>query len=508
MKRLIIVIALLLLAACESKSFNLTPTPLTSNQTNEHIVESSLLPTSPESTSAATPTQSFTDLSATLILNKNGFKLESETKDGNFFVMQTLQIPNSPRVVHIMRKIDINELNQRHYRESVVIIHPDTQEMHVYSMTNSPITDEYSVDSVARVYGFIDDQRMVYVAVHGDNKTNKTTYSIDTLNVDTGKTETLFVNQPNDISQDFFTRGWLNEQRDTLVLSSYKGGQMWIFDLKHKTSRLMKGSYPNTWPQYSVHPAPDGNSFWFEDKLYDLQEKVIATIDMGKGFRMYPAVQWRKDSQYMVYHFTFNKDLKNVLGGEDGMIIAPQGIKFMNSVGKIVQKIEMDKTSSWRVELAGWVKGKDYAVLQYYQLHIKAEGNTPTKTDINYKLINLKTGELIHLQQADQMEQIVQPDWLESSQSSLITVDLFNNRFWGFNESVIQLNNTASDKPMWVHFDYGTFVATLYQYVDKTHQMNKHLLEKTQNIAFILSSKWIVDSEMNYTRISDSANGE
>jgi hypothetical protein len=507
MKRLIIVfVALLLLTACESKkslSFDLSPTPLASYQTNG-TVEPSLLPAATESTPSAvlhTPA-AFKDLSVTLVPSKNGFKLEPENKSGNFSVMQTLQIPNSPRVVHIMRMIDINESQEAHYRESAVIIHPDTQEMNIYSMTNSPITDGYSVDSIARVYGFIDDQRMVYVAVHGVNKTNKINYSIDTLNVDTGKTETLFVNQPSDISQDFFTRGWLNEQHDKLVLSSYKGGQMWIFDLKHKTSRLMKGSYPNTWPNFSVHPAPNGNFFWFEDKLYDLQEKVIAKIDKGSGFTMYPAVQWRKDSQYMVYHYTLNEDLKNVLGGENTMVIAPQGIKFMNAMGNVLQEIEMNRTSPWRVELAGWVTGKDYAVLQYYQLNLKAEGNTPTKTDLNYKLINLKTGDLIPLQQADNIEQIVQPVWLESDQSSLIAVDLINNRFWGFNESVIQLNNTASDKPMWVHFDYGTFVASVYQYSDKAHQMNKQLMEKTQNIEFILSNKWIVDNEMNYTRIS------
>jgi hypothetical protein len=61
---------------------------------------------------------------------------------------------------------------------------------------------------------------MVFVAVHGDEKTKRVSYSIETLNVETGQTETLFLNQPNDVSQDFFTQGWLNEQHDTLVLGN------------------------------------------------------------------------------------------------------------------------------------------------------------------------------------------------------------------------------------------------------------------------------------------------
>jgi hypothetical protein len=223
---------------------------------------------------------------------------------------------------------------------------------------------------------------------------------------------------------------------------------------------------------------------------------------MGKGFSMYPAVQWRKDSQYMAYSYTFNQDLINVLGGEDGMIIAPQGIKFMDSMGKVVQKIEMGKTSPWRVEVAGWVTGKDYAVLQYYQLQLKAGENTPSKINLNYKLFNLKTGDLTPLQEAKNIKQIAQPAWLESAQPLLITVDLIHNRFWSFDQSEVQLVNTASDKPMWVHFDYGTFVASVYQYSEKNHQMNKQLVEKTQSIEFVLANKWIVDKEMNYTLIS------
>lgn len=504
MKRLILAAVLLLLVACESKSSlssDLSPTPLVTIPIKERAVEPPHLPNTPEPPpSEILPTPVFKDLTVTLVPSKNGFKIEPENKDGNFGVMQTLQIPNSPKIAHIIRKIDMNESHEGRFRESAVIINPDTQEIQIYSMMNAPITDEYSVDSVARVYGFMDDQRMVYVAVHGDDKTNKTTYSIDTLNVETGQTETLFVDQPNDISQDFFTNGWLNEQKDTLILSSYKGGQMWVFDLIQKTSRLMKSSYPNTWPQFSVHPAPNGNSFWFGENLYDLQEKIITKLDMGKGFWMYPAIQWRKDSQYMAFPYTLNQDSINILGGEDSMIIAPQGIKFMDSKGKVVQKIEMGKTSPWRVDVAGWVTGKDYAVLQYYQLQLKSGEDTPSKINLSYKLINLKTGKLTPLQQVNNIEQIVQPAWLESTQS-LITVDLINNRFWSFNQPVTHLVNNTSDKPIWVHFDYGTFVASVYQYSDKTHQINKQLLEKTQSIEFVLANKWIVDREMNYTAL-------
>lgn len=149
LKRLIIVVALLLLTSCESKnslSFDvLSPTPSAAYQTNERAVEPSLLPALPESTtSIALQTPALKDLSATLIPSENGFKLEPENKYGNFFVMQTLQIPNSPRVVHIMRMIEKNESNETRFQESAVIIHADTQEMHIYSMMNAPITDEYS----------------------------------------------------------------------------------------------------------------------------------------------------------------------------------------------------------------------------------------------------------------------------------------------------------------------------------------------------------------------------
>ena len=113
MKRLILVAALLLLIACEPKSSlstDLSPTPLATNQTKERVVEPSILPTQPQPTpSAILPTPTFKDLSVTLVPKKNGFKLEPENNDGNFVVAQTLQIPNSQKVVHIIRKIDMNE---------------------------------------------------------------------------------------------------------------------------------------------------------------------------------------------------------------------------------------------------------------------------------------------------------------------------------------------------------------------------------------------------------------
>jgi hypothetical protein len=498
MKRLILVAGLLLLVACESESSlssELFPTPLATIQATEQTVGPSIIP----------PTI-YKDLSVTLVPSKFGFKLEPEDKDGNFYVAQTLQAPNSPKVIQIMRKIDNDGTKEGRYRESAIVIHPDTQEIHIYSLMNAPITDGYSVDSVARVYGFIDDQRMVYVAVHGDDKTHKTTYSIDTLNIETGRMETLFANQPNDISQDFFTRGWLNEQHDTLVLSSYKGGQMWVFDLIHKTSRLLKGSYSNTWPLQAVQPAPNGNYFWFEDKLYDLYGKVIAKIDRGKGLTMHPAVQWRKDSQYMIFPYTLNEDSENILGGEDGIIIiAPQGIKLMNSVGKVVQKIEMSKISPWRVELIGWITGKDYAVLQYYQLQINAE-SPPIPTKLSYKLLNLVTGELTNLQQEKNIDQIVQRSWLlDSTQQQPFAVDLIHGRYWMFEQPITQLISSSANNPIWAHIDYETLVASLYQYSDKNQQMNKQLVEKTQIIELLSANKWIIDREMNYTLISNYA---
>jgi hypothetical protein len=155
MKQLILVSALLLLVACQSKSIvssDLSPTPLYTNQTKETAVEPSILPAAPERTPLdILPPTAFKDLSVTIAARENGFKLEPEDND-NYFVAQTLQKPNSPKVVHIMRKIDMNGSGQGRYRESAVIIDAGTQEMHIYSMMNSPIADEYSVDSVAKVY--------------------------------------------------------------------------------------------------------------------------------------------------------------------------------------------------------------------------------------------------------------------------------------------------------------------------------------------------------------------
>lgn len=440
-------------------------------------------------------------LTLSVLPTEDGFQV-THGNEPDFHVMQTLEAPDGKSVVQIIRRMETSDTSNW-YRRDAVVITPGTKELHIYPLMNALVTDDYSVDSIANAVGFSDEQHLIYIAVHGDAETKRVFYTIEALNVLTGQKEILFDHQPQDVQPDFYAQKWLNRKGDMLVIQSYKNGTMWVYDLKSKTVRTLKEKYPNGWPTFSVFPSPDGELFWFDGKLFNLQEKELVNMEKGNQLTQYPPFQWRQDGVYSIYHYTFDDNSNNIIGGEDTAIIAPQGFKVINRQGEIVQKIEVEKGSPWRLELEGWISGEDLAVIHYYQLERKTESNSPKIIMSQYKLLNLKTGLLTPLQSASSIEVIDQPFWLQSSglsnpsQQKLAAIDSNHNHYWSFQQQVEPLNVNSSSR-YWVQYDNSNGTVSLFQYASQTHKLRKIFLNKAQNPAMVIGDRWVIDTGMHY----------
>jgi hypothetical protein len=491
-----------------------TPTPIV-KETVKPQLNTPKVVTVPDQT-ANVSSLSDRKLTLSILPTDDGFQV-THGNEPDFHVMQTVAAPDGKSVIQIVRRLDTSGTSNW-YRRDAVVITPETKELHIYPLMNALVTDGYSVDSIVNTVGFSDEQHLIFIAVHGDAETKQVFYTIEALNVLTGQKEILFDHQPQNVQPDFYAQQWLNRKGDLLVVQSYKNGTIWVYDLKSKTVRTLKEKYPNRWPTLSVFPSPDGELFWYDGKLFNLQEKKLANMEKGNQLTQYPPFQWRQDSVYSIYHYTFDDNSNNIIGGEETTIIAPQGFKVINRQGEIVRKIEVEKGSPWRLELEGWILGEELAIIHYYQLERKSENNSPNIIKSQYKVLDMKTGVVTPLQPTSSIEAIDQPFWLQSSglsnpsQQKLIAFDSNHNLYWSFEKQVEPLNvksfsrywsfekqlNDKSSSRYWVQYDNSNGTVSLFHYASQTHKLRQIFLNKAQNPVMVIGDRWVIDTGMHY----------
>jgi hypothetical protein len=474
-----------------------TPTPISSPEVTNPSTPTSVSNTSQPTANTEQKVSSLAskNLEITLTSIKEGFRIDHDEAFG-FYVMQTLQTPRGDAVIHIVRRMDsYPENNDVWFRKDLMLIKPETKEVQIHTLMYGHTKDSYSTDSITQVLGFVDQEHVVYAAIHGDQET-PTTYNIEKMNVYTGEKEVLFENQPDNVSPDFYMPGWLNEKKDKLVINSFKGGITWVFDLlNHKVVKLEE-KFENTWPQFALFPSQDRNLFWYHGALYDLQgqqiykPKPLGKIELG--------LSWSPDSDYTVRHFANDDKQEDFLSGGENDILSPQSLTIHDRTGKIVQQV---KTNSPKVhlELVGWMPEKQTAVIQYYEID-RSRPMDEQKTNVKYKVMNLLTGvqkTLISakLEELHSITRVITSTCC-SIQGWPFFVDLENGIFWISDQRANYLGQKSNGEYLWSVVNYVKGITQLYTFSPLTKKLNLIIEEnKTLPNIQLLLNRWIFDSD-------------
>jgi len=336
-----------------------------------------------------------------------GYELGSDWKDA--VVVQTLLSPpgsGKSMVVQITRW-NPDGPSGLFRKDAIVLDFSDRNEpaCTVYPLFEANVNDSYNADSVTAVYGFLDADRLLYVAAGDHPFTGNPTYRVQTLDIRTGEIETLFPDVPGTPMDDHFARSWLTADKGKLVLNSYRTGMLWTFDLIRREVRQSGLRFPHEWPLYLTVPSPDGELFWYTDfhnekyRLHDTFGEPVAEMPFSQGFGAYPPFRWTPDGRFAAYAYTRDQAREHIIDADETYHIAPQGIRFLDRRGRAVRTVETPTGSDEYVELAAWMDKGGEALLHYFRLDRSNPdpNRQPEKITLRFERLRLDTGERIAL---------------------------------------------------------------------------------------------------------------
>jgi hypothetical protein len=247
------------------------------------------------------------DLQVKLVDTPNGFQVQYDSAF-QAYVLQSLSLPKGDMAIHVVRRTDVIQDGQSWFRKDAIVVNPSTKEVHVFPLMNAMVSDSYSADSVAKVFGFIDDHHMIYAAAAAQSA-----FNLMQMDITNGQANLLFANQPENVQPDFYANNWISMDKSKLALSSFRGGELWVYDLAKKTFTQSAVKYPSSWPLFSMFPSPDGLTFWYKGKLYDLNGKEQADLPDGKELPQYPPITWSPTGKLSAYSYAFDDNEKNII---------------------------------------------------------------------------------------------------------------------------------------------------------------------------------------------------
>ncbi|MGO4109288.1 TolB family protein [Paenibacillus sp. YAF4_2] len=448
-----------------------------------------------------------------MVKNEDGFSFKLDIPEGvNGLVVQSLPAPHDGNIVaHLVRRIT-DEPDGKRFQLDVIIVQPDKQRYKNYSVADVIVKDDYSVDSIARAYGFNSQDKLVLVRPkeRADRK-ESVQYDVISLNVHTGKIKTIAADAVPDVSPSFFAKGWMN-QTGQLYLNSYSDGRLWSVDTGNGEVRSIKGEFNHEWPLYLLTPSPNGDLLWHEEKddhfsMYGQDGKLLKVIPHTLGYHSYPAFEWSPDSRYSALAFTLSDNPDNILGGEDAYIIAPEMVAIYNQNGDFKWEVQAKpKEGLTNVDWNGWLSEEGEGVISWYRLDHTEEGAAPRKTDLQYALADVAAGTLKDLHPAKRVEDLKSPVPVVNRIAQLLLIDREAGLYWSpaaeqVNTSIKLLSKPGDPKLIWATRDYtlGETIITRYNPADHSTVTNvfKELLGEEHQ----LINDTMVADNLNYRRI-------
>lgn len=450
----------------------------------------------------------------TLVKTRNGFELRDGGRDSPV-VLQTLISP--PRdgkryAVQIARRTSGDGVT-RFRKDAIVLDLADRNEpaFRVFPLFEAYVNDTYNVDSVTEAYGFLDADRLLYVAASGDDPAaGNFSYKVQTLDIRTGEIEVLFADIPGAPMDEFFARGWLTADKNTLVLNTYQTGKLWTFDLGKREVRQSERLFPHSWPFYLTVPSPDGVLFWYTDherqeyRLHKADGTPVAQVAFPSGFDEYPPFRWTPDGRYAAYAYTRDQAAEHVISSDEVHRIAPQGIRFFDRRGKRTLTVETNRNSGEYVELAAWIDEGQEALLHFFKLDRsdRQPGEPPEKQTLRYERLRIDTGKRTVLQTVGDPAQLAQTVYVPPLLNGpLYRIDHANNRIYKDHLIGVTLSNDASAEWAWYAVDEERKDAILYRFDAERGVISAQRMETPYPWPDAIVHEWLVAGS-TYIRVA------
>ena len=452
----------LLLVSCDGKSGRSITSPSSNvNSTSSTATPSPILKTGKESTSAedsqsASPTENDSLKNAELNIRvaaiDEGFRVQFAPEYQAVMMMPFLESPNGKEIVAQIRRMATSGNSGVWYRRDAIVIDPDSKTVRTFPLMNAWTPDDYSTDSVAGIAGFLDDDTILYVSLHGEEG-GSATYNIETLNIHTGENKVLFENQLDNVAPDFYEQV-LNSSKDMLFVNSFSKGLAWVYDLKNRSSKLLERRFPNHWPMWGLSRSPDGHRFWYAGQLFDAGGTPVAHLEKSKfGGSLF----WSPNSRYTIYQYNVDDSEENWMDGGESGILAPQAIKVLDQDGKVLHTLKPEQ-STMHVELGGWPSEPDWALLRYYRVD-RSQPSEKQKVDNEYAIYNLQSGEIRKLKPVT-LEKLNHPESISGGLPFL--VDWENSTYWISEQREDFMGELQDGTFVWRKDDYTNTSSVLY----------------------------------------------
>jgi hypothetical protein len=445
-----------------------------------------------------------------------GFTLMTGEENNAYIKSTHLSPPgeSTSYAIHTIRRSISTELSTT-FKYDIVVVNPNFGDVRSFQLTPEVSGDLYQADSIVGVYGFLDEEHLVYVGiVENTSRASGYAFQVSQMNIHTGDSTVIVEELPDSPPMDFFAQGWLNHDRDTLVLNSYSGGQLWTIDL-NQGSMLETQGFKHAWPFNLTVPSPNGERFWYtnfdtsEYQLYDSLGKQVATFPFIDGFEKFPFFTWSPGSKFAVHQSTLEQDDRHVINGDgEYFLIAPERLQFYDSLGKLIRTWTVQKGSDTYIEVAGWLDriSTDTVLLHQFQLSEKEdEYGSKQKFNSRYLLLDIQTGKEQPLEQVESLTQLYgailadsieayQPlSWIDI-QNGKITVSANNGSWIETHDPALQASFTT---------DYET---DIHQIIRRDSATDQTIIKDISNIRtplYWINPNWLVGSDMRYIRIMD-----
>lgn len=340
------------------------------------------------------------------------------------------------RVIHLVRRLTQMPEGQR-YRMDVIAVDSKEKSFQVIPFADVLVIDSYSIDSLTRVYGFLDPAHAIMLQPEEGADVGGLKYDLVSLNVQTGTITKLMEGALPNLATDFRAVSWIHARSNKLYLNSFSGGTMWSIDWSAAKSTKWEASFKNSWPLISLFHSPDGERFWFVDssgsRLHDRDGELLTILPPHQGLRVYPPFQWSPDSRYAASEYTRDESQDYILSGEEGIYdLATTDIRIYDRKGQVVWETNIPQTSpNAYIEWCGWLAEEGRGLLRRYELERK-EGQKQRKVRSVYSVLDIATGRQVKLTEADRLEELKHPEAVKlmDDWGRLLVVDPGNARYY------------------------------------------------------------------------------
>lgn len=520
MKRMVALLigASLFLASCTNASNSLKP------EETERPSPTTFVTTAPSATpepiASVKPDGTEPD-SIRKVATDNGFRLIPEEHERPRELIATTVENGSSYTVHVLTTEDSGN-NEGMYGLKAVVVHPESGAFRSYPLFRAKAGNSDAIYSLAKAYGFVDDHTLLYIAAHNDAEApNGHYFSVEKLDILTGDKTVLIprIQEFDGIAPpERFAKGWLTESKDKLMLNSYIEGKLWSIDTESGEMQLLPTRANHHWPFIMTSVSPDGERIWHFDSE---NERFVLLDNIGTIRNTFPFPSdiyrqqagwffWSPNGTYAVHYPNSNSSSNPIVHDNSEFVTrAVERLSFYDREGN-GRNIQVDKSSSPYVEVAGWLGENDeFAVLRFYDV----ERTTGVGTPINesYVLYEPSTGNIIALKKAandneqGELEPVfsyqnrpgVHPPVLLVDRNAKTIVNLNKHGSWVSDDT--QTNGTMK---AWIRTNETNGSSILVWTTDGSFgELREQPLQGGRDEAVFAGQSWVAMMDMTYYRL-------